>query len=69
MHYYQKQKPQQKNNSALLVFISMAVATLAVFYAMGQHQQANMARYAQVNNCEWHYNGTFYWDDRDYTCK
>lgn len=68
MHYYQKQKPAQKNNQAFLVFICMAIAALSLVYAHGQRQQANMAKYAAANNCEWRYNGTFYWDDRDYTC-
>lgn len=69
MQHYQKQKPQKKDHSALLIFVSMVIAGVALIYAQGQHQQANMALYAQQNNCEWQYNGTYYWDDRDYTCK
>ena len=69
MQYYQKQKPQQNNSSIILVAVCMALTLVALVYAQGQRQQANMAIYAQQNNCQWQYNGTFYWDDRDYTCK
>lgn len=64
-----KTKTVRKNNNIILVFVCMAIALVSLVYAQGQRQEANMAKYAAANNCEWQYNGTFYWDDRDYTCK
>ena len=68
MHHHQKQKQPKKDSSIIVVAVSLFIAGAALIYAQGQRQQANMAKYAAANNCEWRYNGTFYWDDRDYTC-
>lgn len=68
MQHYPKTKTAPKNNNVILVFVCMAIALVSLIYAQGQRQEANMAKYAAANNCEWKYNGTFYWDDRDYTC-
>lgn len=70
MQNYKKQTQPKNNNSNLtLVFVAMLIAGFSMVYAHGQRQEANMAKYAAANNCTWQYNGTFYWDDRDYTCK
>lgn len=61
-------KQTQPKNNIILVAVCLVVTMAALIYAQGQRQQANMAKYAATNNCEWQYNGTFYWDDRDYTC-
>ena len=50
-------------------FISLVVAMVAVVYAINTHRAAQLASYAATNNCTWHYNGTAYGDNRDYTCK
>lgn len=42
---------------------------VAVVYAINTHRAAQLASYAATNNCTWHYNGTAYGDNRDYTCK
>lgn len=68
MRHYQKQT-QPKNSNLTIVFVAMLLAGFSLVYAQGQRQEANMAKYAAANNCTWQYNGTFYWDDRDYTCK
>lgn len=65
----QPKQKQQKNSNLIIVFVALAIAAAALIYAQGQRQEANMAKYAAANNCEWSYNGSFYWDDRDYTCK
>jgi len=67
MRNNQKQT-QPKNNSIILVAVCLFIAAAALIYAQGQREEANMAKYAAANNCEWQFNGTYYWDDRDYTC-
>lgn len=62
-----KQK-QSENKSIIVIAVCLVVTLAAIIYAQGQRQEANMAKYAATNNCEWKYNGTFYWDDRDHTC-
>lgn len=67
MHHYQKQT-QPKNNS-IFTTACIVVAFAAVMFGIGQHEDAQMARYAQQNNCTWYATGTFYGDSRDYVCK
>lgn len=66
MQHRAKQTPQ--NNNSILI-ISMIAAAIAIAFAIGEHRRANMVQYAANNNCSWHYNGTAYGDNRDYTCK
>lgn len=60
---------QTQQNDRLVTIISLAVALVAVVYAINTHRAAQLASYATTNNCTWHYNGTAYGDNRDYTCK
>ena len=66
MNTIQKQTHQ---NNRLVTIISLAIAFMAVVYAINTHRAAQLASYAAANNCTWHYNGTAYGDNRDYTCK
>lgn len=63
-----KQTPPKKDSSVLTI-ACIAIAFVAVMFGMGQHEDAQMARYAQANNCTWHATGSFYGDQRDYVCK
>lgn len=53
-----------------IAFVALAVASL---FALAMHtadrKAANMNNYAAAHDCQWQDNGTFYGDDRDYTCK
>lgn len=70
MNYYQKQKQlQQKNNSAIVYFICAFLVFAAFMYAQGVTRELQMYKYAIQNNCNWHYNGSYYLDNRDYTCR
>ena len=62
-------KQTQPKNLNYLTIACIAIAFAAVMFGIGQHEDAQMARYAQINNCEWVFNGTYYWDDRDFICK
>ena len=62
-------KKQTQQNNRLVTIISLAVALVAVVYAINTHRAAQLASYAAANNCTWSYNGTAYGDSRDYTCK
>lgn len=62
-------KQTQSKNDSILTTACMAIAFVAVMFGMGQYEDAQMARYAQQNNCTWHATGTFYGDSRDYVCK
>lgn len=67
MRHYQKQT-QPKNNS-ILTIACIVITFAAVMFGIGQHEDAQMARYAQANNCTWYATGSFYGDQRDYVCK
>jgi len=69
MNYRTKQKPQETNSTLIIILTSITIALFALVYAQGQHAAANMAIYAEQNNCEWSATGTFYGDDRDFICK
>lgn len=64
-----KAQKQTQQNNRLVTIISLAVALVAVVCAINTHRAAQLASYAAANNCTWHYNGTAYGDNRDYTCK
>lgn len=68
MRHYQKQT-QQKNDNSLTIIVCVLVAFAGVAFGLGQRETLQMERYAATNNCTWVFNGTYYWDDRDYTCK
>lgn len=62
-------KQTQPKNDSILTTACIAIAFVAVMFGMGQYEDAQMARYAQQNNCTWHATGSFYGDSRDYVCK
>lgn len=63
-----KTNKSERNNS-ILTTACIVIAFAAVMFGIGQHEDAQMARYAQQNNCTWYATGTFYGDSRDYVCK
>lgn len=67
MHRQQKQTAQKDNS--ILIIACIVITFTAVMFGMGQHEDAQMARYAQANKCTWHATGSFYGDQRDYVCK
>lgn len=67
MQHYKKQTQPKTTN--FINFACIAIAFVAVMFGIGQHEDAQMARYAQSNNCTWHATGSFYGDQRDYVCK
>lgn len=66
MRHYKK--PTQQKNNSILTTVCIAIAFVAVMFGIGQYEDAQMARYAQANNCTWHATGSFYGDSRDYVC-
>ena len=66
---YKSRTQTQQTNNRLVTIISIVIATVAVAYAVSAHRTVQMTNYAINNNCKWHYNGTAYGDNRDYTCK
>lgn len=66
MHRSTKQTNQ--NNSNFLTIALIVITFAAVIFGMGQYEDAQMARYAQANNCTWSATGTFYGDSRDFIC-
>lgn len=67
--YYTKKQTPKKDYSTIITLAFGLMAFAVIMFGISQHNQLNMERYASANNCTWQYNGTFYWDDRDYTCK
>lgn len=67
MHNYKKQTQPKK--SLTFNVVCALVAVFAIAYAIGEHRTAEMVQYAAQNDCEWVYQGTWYGDSRDYTCK
>lgn len=63
----QTTKTKNQPNTITLI-ICIIITALAVAYAIGQREHANMVQYAAANNCTWHATGTMYGDDRDYVC-
>lgn len=66
MHRSVKQT-QPKNNNAIIT-VCIVITICAVMFGLGQREDAQMARYAQANNCTWVATGTLYGDNRDYVC-
>lgn len=51
------------------VLIVIATFLISLFVYKCKESDARMERYAESNNCTWHYTGTMYGDDRDLICK
>lgn len=67
--YRPTKQTQQNNSNSILTIVCIVIAFAAVMFGLGQREDAQMARYAQQNNCTWHATGSFYGDQRDYVCK
>lgn len=62
-------KQTSTNKTTITIIICIVVTAFALSYAAGERKNALMVQYAAENDCAWQYNGTWYGDDRDYTCK
>lgn len=66
---------KQKGSSTLVNLVLVSLVLLLVWsiflsiMGAAQRRQASMDNFAATHNCQWQDNGTFYGDDRDYTCK